>query len=153
MVGKSHIGKAGQLAAMAEFLLRGYNVAQPEVDLGGRYFRRRRRERQMSRIQVKTAIGKATRYGWTGQFFIVQKQLKTVKTPELFYVLALRCEPQWEFVVVPRPLLDMEYDVYGVGTLNQGTIVFTVRFQSQNVLCSSRSFQSYRNDWSNWPRL
>ena len=31
---KSHLGKAGQLAAMAEFLLRGYNVAIPEVDVG-----------------------------------------------------------------------------------------------------------------------
>lgn len=27
-------GKAGQMAVMAEFLLRGYNVAVPEVDIG-----------------------------------------------------------------------------------------------------------------------
>ena len=36
MAGKSHIGKAGHLAAMAEFLLRGYNVAMPEVVTAGR---------------------------------------------------------------------------------------------------------------------
>jgi hypothetical protein len=38
MASKSHIGKAGHLAAMAEFLLRGYNVAQPEVDIGDDIF-------------------------------------------------------------------------------------------------------------------
>jgi len=30
-----YIGRAGQMAVMAEFLIRGYNVAIPEVD-GGR---------------------------------------------------------------------------------------------------------------------
>ena len=34
MVGPNFVGKAGQLAVMAEFLLRGYNVAMPEVDVG-----------------------------------------------------------------------------------------------------------------------
>jgi hypothetical protein len=38
MASKSHIGKAGHLAAMAEFLLRGYDVAQPEVDVGDDIF-------------------------------------------------------------------------------------------------------------------
>ena len=38
MAGTSHIGKAGHLAAMAEFLLRGYNVAMPEVDVGDDIF-------------------------------------------------------------------------------------------------------------------
>jgi len=34
MAQSGYVGKAGQLAAMAEFLLRGYNVAMPEVDVG-----------------------------------------------------------------------------------------------------------------------
>jgi hypothetical protein len=54
---------------------------------------------------------------------------------------------------VPRAMLRAEYDVHGIGTLNKEMIVFTLRFQSQNVLCSSRSFQHYRNDWSLWPML
>ena len=29
-----YIGRAGQMAVMAEFLLRGYNVVIPEVDVG-----------------------------------------------------------------------------------------------------------------------
>ncbi len=33
-----YIGRAGQLAVMAEFLLRGWNVALPEVDVGDDVF-------------------------------------------------------------------------------------------------------------------
>lgn len=33
-----YVGRAGQMAAMAEFLLRGYNVAVPEVDVGDDIF-------------------------------------------------------------------------------------------------------------------
>jgi hypothetical protein len=32
------MGKAGQLAVMAEFALRGYNVAMPEIDIGDDIF-------------------------------------------------------------------------------------------------------------------
>jgi hypothetical protein len=31
---RHYIGKSGQLAAMSEFLWRGWNVAMPEVDEG-----------------------------------------------------------------------------------------------------------------------
>lgn len=153
MAGKSHIGKAGQLAAMAEFLLRGYNVAQPEVDLGDDIFVVEDQSGEMWRIQVKTAIGKVTRYGWRGQFFIAEEQLKKGKTPDLYYVLALRCGEQWEFVVVSRDVLYREFVTYGVGTLNREIITFTVRCQRTETLCSNRSFQSYRNNWSEWPKL
>lgn len=33
-----YVGRAGQLAVMAELLLRGYNVAIPEVDVGDDVF-------------------------------------------------------------------------------------------------------------------
>lgn len=33
-----YLGKAGQLAAMASFLVRGWNVATPEVDVGDDLF-------------------------------------------------------------------------------------------------------------------
>jgi hypothetical protein len=38
MVVSNYVGKAGQLAVMAEFLLRGYNVAMPEADVGDVFF-------------------------------------------------------------------------------------------------------------------
>jgi hypothetical protein len=38
MARENYVGRAGQLAVMAEFLLRGYNVAIPEVDEGDDIF-------------------------------------------------------------------------------------------------------------------
>jgi len=32
--GNLYLGKAGQLVVMSEFLVRGWNVAVPEVDIG-----------------------------------------------------------------------------------------------------------------------
>ncbi len=91
MAGTSHIGKAGHLAAMAEFLLRGYNVAQPEVDIGDDIFVVNDQSGRMWRIQVKTAIGKAMRYGWSGQFFVAANPTrKRRRSPSCIYVLALR---------------------------------------------------------------
>lgn len=33
-----YVGRAGQMAVMSEFLVRGYNVAIPEVDVGDDIF-------------------------------------------------------------------------------------------------------------------
>ena len=38
MARSAYVGKAGQLAVMAEYLMRGYNVAMPEVDEGDDVF-------------------------------------------------------------------------------------------------------------------
>jgi hypothetical protein len=68
MPGASYVGRSGQLAAMSEFLLRGYNVAIPEVDVGDDIFVVYDRLPKLWRIQVKTAIGVERQYGSSGQF-------------------------------------------------------------------------------------
>src|SRR4029453_5503917 len=103
-----YVGKGGQLAGMAEFLLRRYNVAMPEVDVGDDIFVVHDREGTMWRIQVKTAIGKRREYGYSGQFAVRREQLNTPKKPELVYVFALRREAQWDFAVIPRETLAKE---------------------------------------------
>jgi hypothetical protein len=59
---KSHFGAAGQLAAMSEFLLLGYNVAIPQVDVGEDVLVVDDRQGDLRRVQVKTADarGKST---------------------------------------------------------------------------------------------
>src|SRR5262245_63346295 len=97
MPGKNYVGKAGQLAVMAEFLLRGYNVAMPEVDVGDDIFVVQDRTGRLWRIQVKTAIGKPREYGYSGQYAVQRKQLRQPKKPDLYYVFARRKGGQWEF--------------------------------------------------------
>jgi hypothetical protein len=153
MAGTSYIGKAGQLAAMAEFLLRGYNVAQPEVDVGDDIFVVHDRSGKMWRIQVKTAICKQRRYGWSGQVNVAEEQLKESKTPDLHYVFALRCGNQWEFVNFPRQTVNDEYKEHDAGTLNREKVIFTIRLHVTDVQCSGRSWQLFHNNWAEWPTL
>jgi len=58
MMQNLYIGSAGQAAAMSEFLVRGYNVAIPEVDRGDDLFVVQDASGSFNRIQVKTSIAK-----------------------------------------------------------------------------------------------
>lgn len=49
-----YLGKAGQFAVMAECLMRGFNVAIPEVDIGDDLFVVNDQSGNYRRIQVKT---------------------------------------------------------------------------------------------------
>ena len=50
----SHLGRAGQFAAMAEILARGWNVAIPEVDTGDDVFVAQDDGARLTRVQLKT---------------------------------------------------------------------------------------------------
>lgn len=63
MAHENYVGRAGQLAVMSEFLLRGYNVAIPEVDEGDDVLVVNDRADRLWRVQVKTAIGVARGFG------------------------------------------------------------------------------------------
>jgi len=82
--GKLYVGRSGQLAAMSEFLLRGYNVATPEVDVGDDIFVVDDRKGTLWRIQVKTAIGTERDYCYSGQFLVVLRQLLASIEPILY---------------------------------------------------------------------
>jgi hypothetical protein len=151
MAGSGYVGKAGQLAAMAEFLLRGYNVAMPEVDVGDDIFVVHDRSGQLWRIQVKTAVGVRRGYGYSGRFAVNRQQLCTEKDPDLFYVFALRASRGWEFLIVPRRRLDGEQERFNLGSPAGEEILFNFRFGNSQVLCGERDFQPCRNNWDAWP--
>ena len=48
-----YIGRAGQLAVMSEFLLRGWNAALPEVDVGDDVFVVKDKGGDLFRIQAR----------------------------------------------------------------------------------------------------
>jgi hypothetical protein len=147
----TYVGKAGHLAAMAEFLLRGYNVAMPEVDEGDDIFVVEDQSGRLWRVQVKTAIGQRRRAGWRATYSVSFDQIKMDKTPELFFVFVLRRESIWEFLVIRRDMLFTELGDHQVGSRSGGNVLLTVTFQDNAVLCSGRDWQEYRDNWSEWP--
>ncbi|MEO5728468.1 MAG: group I intron-associated PD-(D/E)XK endonuclease, partial [Byssovorax sp.] len=119
---KSHLGKAGQLAAMAEFLLRGYNVAIPEVDVGDDIFVVDDRIGDLSRIQVKTAttLRGASYRRASAQFKLSRHQLENARPVDLTYVFVLRRFGAWSFYVVPRQALNEMRAVFEASRVARG---------------------------------
>ena len=98
-----YVGKAGQLVVMSEFLLRGYNVAMPEVDTGDDIFVVQDLLGDLWRIQVKTAYGRTRASARAGTFSVGMEQLRLPRRPDLIYVFALwLAQGQWDFVVIAR---------------------------------------------------
>src|SRR5579885_3339247 len=107
---RSHYGMAGHLAAMSEFVLRGYNVAIPMVDVGDDVFVVDDRDGALRRIQVKSAEQAADASDRDGEKTVVyrlsRRQLRKAKRNELYYMFMIRWDRRWRFLLVPRVDLD-----------------------------------------------
>jgi len=147
-----YVGRAGQMAVMAELLWRGLNVAFPEVDIGDDVFVVKDETGELWRVQVKTASAGPLSDGYSAQFNIPLNQLENPRTPDLIYVFAIRGSSGWEpFVIIDRETLWQEYVTHGVGSVSQRSLVLRFSTQAGRLRCSDRDFLPYRNDWSKWP--
>ena len=101
-----YIGKAGHLAVMAEFLMRGWNVAIPEVDTGDDIFVVQDENGTLRRVQVKTSMATERLKGFSGQFQIPIKQLRNIRDVLVHYVLIVRNKDKWTTpVIIPQDIL------------------------------------------------
>ncbi len=139
---------------MAEFLLRGWNVALPEVDVGDDVFVVKDEGGDLFRIQVKTANSKPSRGGYTAQFAVGLSQLKTLRTPDLTYVFVVRDDSGWgPFLIVARENLREEHELYKVGSVSSGKLILRFAYQDADVRCGKRDLSRFRSDWTRWPIL
>lgn len=143
-----YTGAAGQAAVMSELLIRGWNVAIPEVDHGDDLFVVQDASGRFSRVQVKTGNGKKlVRGGCYTQFNLQVAQLTKPRTPEIFYVFVARFRNQWtDFLVISRPDLDDERRTHKIGSLsNEGKrLTLRITFEDNDIKCSGRSYQNLR---------
>ena len=141
------------MAVMAEFLIRGYNVAVPEVDVGDDIFVVHNSTGEYSRIQIKTALARPTKKGYSARYSLKLSQLETLSLPELWYVFANRISSFWEsFIVIPRQELYNQYGQNNVGSLNRyGMLSLYFSYSDGEVTCSGQDFSMYLNNWSAWP--
>lgn len=95
-----YIGKAGEMAVMAELLFRNFNVAMMTVDKGidivaandvGKYFH----------IQVKTTGGKDGAYA----FSIKRKAFDASNSGSTFYIFVMRTTTKSDYLILPNPIL------------------------------------------------
>jgi len=147
-----YIGKSGQMAVMAEFLVRGYNVGIPEVDVGDDIFVVRDDNGELSRIQVKTGTARVTRKGFSSQFNVPIAQLEEPKTPDLHYVVVIRHQERWsDYVIIDRESLNQHRLLDKIGSIAGEIMHFHLSFSAGDVLCSGFSLRPYLNNWERWP--
>jgi hypothetical protein len=114
----SHFGTAGEYYAMSELLLRGWNVAVPVVDVGDDVLVVDDNDKTTFRIQVKSShVTKAddpanTRKVPFARFSLSRTQLRAELQVELLYMLMIRLDASWRFLVVPRKRLFEIHDEY-----------------------------------------
>ena len=106
---------AGHYAAMSEFLLRGYNVAIPSVDVGDDVIVVDDRRGTLWRVQVKAGESRSATTDSspkTVHYNLSRKQLKERKASELWFIFMVRWEQRWRFILVPRSKLEEMRDRY-----------------------------------------
>jgi hypothetical protein len=84
-----YLGKAGQLYVMSEFLIRGWNVAMPEVDTGDDIFVVEYDKDSFYRIQVKTASIVERQQSSSAQFSVSLSQFEENQL-SIYYVFLMR---------------------------------------------------------------
>ncbi|MEM7535443.1 MAG: hypothetical protein AAF639_24920 [Chloroflexota bacterium] len=150
-----YIGRAGQMVVMAEFLVRGYNVAVPEVDVGDDIFVVRDSDGLHTRIQVKTTNATDTQQGYSARYTLKMSQLRIPSAPETWYVFVNRLHEEWKsFLVAPRQeLLDL-HDLYDIGSVNKnGVLSLYVSYTGDEVICSGQDLRQYLNNWNSWAQI
>jgi hypothetical protein len=163
---KTHFGRAGEYFAMSEFLLRGWNVAVPVVDVGDDVFVIDDNDKSTWRLQVK-ASERIVKEGPSVpdapdlfRFSLSRKQLRTVQPVELFYMLMMRLGRGWRFLLIPREALneirnafvDAEREGPGrppIGDANAKTDALTlvVELRSERVSGWGVSLDAYLDRW------
>ncbi len=145
-------GRAGEFAVLSEFLIRGYNVAVPSIDLGDDVLviKDHQNDAEIARVQVKTATGTRTRYGYSAHFSVKYEQLVAPLTPKLHYIFLIRIDDRWsDMLLIPREDLDEAHRAYGMGSRSR-LVSFHIQFHKNKVLCNAHDLQNHRNAWDTY---
>ena len=154
MPGTQYTGKAGHLAVMGEFCLRGYNAAMPEIDKGDDVFVVNDTTGSMWRLQVKTSLGSDQATSRRYQFRVRQTAILNAQTPELHFAFVLRRDRVWHFLLMDRAVLRTYVRNQNMGTPAGDYRQFTFVFhQDDRLVCSGIDLANHLEDWATWPRL
>lgn len=85
-------------------------MAVPVVDVGDDVFVINDNDKTTWRVQVKSAQSTPSRAGSLAHFNLSRTQLARVEDIELFYMLMIRDDARWRYLVIPREKL---YEIHG----------------------------------------
>jgi hypothetical protein len=149
----NYFGKAGHLTVMSELLLRGWNVAIPEVDAGDDIFVVRDSDGNFLKVQVKSANSKINKGGGhTSKFKLRINQLRNVIAVELVYAFVIRYKDKWShlFLIGQKELSEL-YEEGKIGTSKSNEFTLSIKVKGQSIRCINYSMRKFLYDWSKFP--
>jgi hypothetical protein len=147
-----YLGKAGQMAVMSHFLIRGWNVATPEVDVGDDLFVVEDKKGIFFRMQVKTtqATFKPSG-GYSVRFNLPLSQLQQSIEPELFYTLVITHNYQFlSLIVIRRSRLLELYQNHEIGSVVGDSLMLYMVYKDQKLTCSKVDFTPFLNNFDDF---
>jgi hypothetical protein len=146
-----YVGKAGHLHVMSEFLMRGWNVAMPEVDTGDDILVVEDENDTFYRVQVKTAQATTRKDGYSFQVNIPLYQLKEYDA-NAYFVFAIRHVAAWgDMLLIPQT------DMYGlhrqnlIGSEVGNHLMLYFSVKESQIICSKTDFTPYLNNFNDFP--
>ena len=153
-----YLGRAGEFVVMSHFLMRGWNVAVPEVDIGDDIFVIEDAKGISYRIQVKTSSATEHLKSYSAQFKVSLAQLEKPIEPDIYYVFVLCKNLHWsDIIVIPRKDLFYLYHQSKIGTLADKSLLVYFSFetdkvtQNLKVTCSGIDITEYLDNFDDFP--
>ena len=148
-----YLGKAGQLVTMSYFLLRGWNVAVPEVDIGDDIFVVDDKKGAFYRVQVKTSqLVERKGSNYSAQFSVPSAQLEADITPEIYYVFIVCRNNEWaDKIIIAREFLYQYYKRYSKSTDVKENISLYFSFRDGKIFYYDVDITEFRNNFENFP--
>jgi hypothetical protein len=149
-----YLGRAGHLVVMSEFLIRGWNVAVPEVDIGDDIFVVQDNNGILRRVQVKTATSVVRQNGYSGQFNVPVNQLNNLRDFLIHYAFVVRHNEQWtKPIIIRQDYLANYLQNNKIGSEYDGYLNLYFSYSNDRVECSGLDFSKYIADFSDFPLL
>lgn len=149
----AYLGKAGHLRVMSDFLIRGWNVAIPEVDVGDDIFVVRDESGTLQRVQVKTATAVSRQGTFSARFNVKAKQLENPAENLVHYVFIVRLQNGWTKPIIIRQdyLMAHMLDAKVRATPQRDYSVYLSFGKANSVQFNKRSWKKYVEDFQDFP--
>jgi hypothetical protein len=146
-----YFGKAGHLFVMSEFLLRGWNVAIPEVDVGDDIFVVKDFNGELVRVQVKTSKAMYLKNGgYSAQFKLSLKQLRD-SIKEVSYVFVVRETNNWNLpIIIDQQILLGLYENQSLGSEYKDNLILRLNFKNGKVTNKQIDLTEYQNNFEDF---
>jgi hypothetical protein len=147
-----YLGRAGHLVLMSEFLIRGWNVVIPEIDIGDDIFVVQDEDGILRRVQVKTSTATVKHKGFSGRFQISLRQLTNVSNIFLHYAFIVRHSNQWtKPIIIRQDALLNHFETDKIGSVHGEVLNLYFAYFDEKVICSNIDLTSYIADFSDFP--